>query len=152
MAIVFAAQRVGAKWPRSFVILNLSPKIARLFSDDHDPCGGRAPAEDGLRGVAVQIAAGTARGSRAELAERRARWNEGRGALAMWLRPGGVPRDERAETPHTGIADVLQQIAILVREPPQHVVEDLPARWIGRRSGLTRQLQKFPWHLHGTGQ
>src|SRR5438445_420949 len=87
-----------------------------------------------------------------ELAERRARWNEGRGGLAMWLRPGGVPRDERAETPHTGIADVLQQIAILVREPPQHVVEDLPARWIGRRSGLTRQLQKFPWHLHGTGQ
>src|SRR5437660_218117 len=85
-------------------------------------------------------------------AGRRARWNEGRGALAMWLRPGGVPRDERAETPHTGIADVLQQIAILVREPPQHVVEDLPARWIGRRSGLTRQLQKFPWHLHGTGQ
>src|SRR5207245_1377167 len=50
--------------------------IPRLFSDEHDPCGGRAPAEDGLRGVAVQIAAGTARGSRAELAERRARWGD----------------------------------------------------------------------------
>ena len=27
--------------------------IPRLFSDEHDPRGGRASAEDGLRGVAI---------------------------------------------------------------------------------------------------
>src|SRR5207244_282437 len=44
--------------------------ITRLFSDEHDPGGGRASAEDGLRGMAIQIAAGTARRGRDELAER----------------------------------------------------------------------------------
>jgi hypothetical protein len=37
--------------------------ISRLFADEHDPRGGRASAEDGLRGVTVEVAAGTARRS-----------------------------------------------------------------------------------------
>src|SRR5205807_1798460 len=95
--------------------------VSRLFSDEHDPRGGRASAEDGLRGVTVEVAAGTARRCLAQLAERRAGGHEGRGALAIWCWLRGLLREERPQAPHAGIVGVLQEIAIPVGEPPQHV-------------------------------
>src|SRR5580765_1049690 len=46
--------------------------IAGLLADEHDPRAGRPKAEDGLRGVAVELAALASRRGRLELVESRA--------------------------------------------------------------------------------
>ena len=85
-----------------------------------------------------------------ELAKPGASRHEGRGALPLGLL--GLSRGKGAEALHAGIADVFQQVAVLVGEPPEHVVEDLPSSGIrcGRR--LACQIQEFPRDLHTTGR
>src|SRR5438874_9778684 len=60
--------------------------ISGLLAHEHDPRVGWAQSEDGLRGVAIEIAPGAFRGGGPELGQARARRNELRGALTLALR------------------------------------------------------------------
>src|SRR5437867_3103574 len=124
--------------------------VARLLADEHDARVGRAAAEHGLGRVAVEIAALATRRRRLELGEAGAGGNERRGPGGLRLGRGRC--QQRVEAPDTRIARVLQQLAILVDEPPQRVVEDLPARGIGRGGGPARQVQELPRHLRAAGR
>ena len=65
--------------------------------------------------------------------EARAGWDERRGAVGAGL--GGLRGHERVEAPDPRIARLLQQLAVFVDEPPQRVVENLPAGGIARGGG-----------------
>ncbi len=125
--------------------------ISRLLTHEYDARVGRPAAEDRLGGVTVEVAAGAARGGRAELGDSGARGHERRGALDL-SRGVALPRQERAEPPHARIARVLQEVVILVDESPERVVEDLPARGIGRRRRLAREVEELARHPHGGGR
>src|SRR5213594_3318140 len=106
--------------------------VARLLADEHDARVGRAAAEHGLGRVAVEIAALATRRRRLELGEAGAGGNERRG-------PGGL---------RLGRGRCQQR----VEAPAQRVVEDLPARGIGRGGGPARQVQELPRHLRAAGR
>src|SRR6185436_6511488 len=105
---------------------------------------------DGLRGVAVEIASLASRRGRLELVESRAGGNERRRAVGLRLR--GVLGEQWVESPNSGIASIVQELTILVNEPPERLVENRPSRGIGRRRGLTRKLHELPRYLDRAGR
>ena len=105
--------------------------VSRLLAHEHDPRVGRAAAEDRLRGVAIELAAGAPRGGGAELGHAGVPRNGRRRALAFAIGEGIEPA-------HSGIVLGLEEIVVLVNEAP----EDLPARGIGRGGHVARDVQK----------
>src|SRR5206468_10070737 len=87
---------------------------------------------------------------RLELIDSRAGGNERRGAVGLGL--GGALGEQCSESLNPGIARIVQQLAILVNEPPERVVENLPARGIGCRRGLLRKLYELPRYLDRAGR
>ena len=137
--------------------------IARLLADEHDASIGGTAAEDGLGRPAVELAPGAARRRRPELGEARARGNERRGARALLLElqrlvglraTGLAPRlfGEAVEPSHLRVARVVQEVTVLADEPPEHVVQHVPARGIGGARRLPRQVQELARHAGGTGR
>ena len=125
--------------------------ITGLLADQHDARSGRTTAEDRLGGVAEEIAALAARAGRAELVERGVRGNERAGARCLGgrrrrraLEP--ERRGERVEATHLRIARVGEQVAPLVHQAPEDLVEQGPALRIGSAGSLASQLEKLPGH------
>ena len=111
---------------------------------------GRTAAEDRLGGVAEEIAALAARAGRAQLVERgvRRERTRRRPAPRQPAPPKGLSRrslrGERVETTHLGIARVGEQVALLVDQAPEDLVEQRPARRIGGAGGLASEVDKLP--------
>ena len=100
--------------------------------------------------MAIEIAAGAARRGHVEVGEPGARGNKPRCALAFWLTLAFLLR-ECAEPPNAGVAGVLQEVVILVDQPPERLVEDLPARGIRRGRRPPREVQELARYPHGAG-
>ena len=97
--------------------------IAWLLTDEHD-AGVRGPsAEDGLGRVSIEVASLAAGGGLSEVSERGARRHEGGRARAPAFQP--------AKPFHQRIRLVTQEIAAVVSDLPQRLVEEGPAIGIG---------------------
>ena len=60
-------------------------------------------------------------------------------------------RGERVEATHQRIARVGEQVAPLVHQAPEDLVEQRPARRIGRGGGLARELEELSRHPRAAG-
>ena len=119
--------------------------IAGLLADQHDARADRAPAEDGLRRVTVEIAAPATGAGVNELLQRGAGRDERAGALVLDRRTGGsrltlALGSERLEAPHLRITRMREQIALFVDQAPEDLVEQRPALGVARVRGPARQL------------
>src|SRR5262249_6837962 len=128
--------------------------ITGLLADEHDARVRGATAEDGLRRVPEQRTALASLRRRRQPREIRACGNECRRTSALGLEAKEFllldalsltpcSRGKAVESADHRIATVLEQVAPLVDDPPQDVVERAPARGVRHACGLTREVEEF---------